>query len=455
MKSIFRIAGLIAFVFGPSNNLLSQGFIDVTPAGLSQVTSFYRYDGENNNYEVYVWEECFDTWSCPGIGYMFSRSLHPQEFAAGWWMCCCNPDPIPYGAGYFGLSSVARTSETPPRILSMVSFMGCFLLAPHAVLYEDSVVSGQNSLSYFVVAGCKIIMAVNPSFPDEVYVSAPDSFYRSTDGGETFQGLTVPCVEGNTDCLSVLAVHPEDGNVLFAGGSAPLCGSGSLLRSVDRGSNWTKVLRSPVHAISFSRGFPQILFAASDSGMYRSTDTGETWEIVKDGSFRSVEAGRPEFGYVYGGAGDGKLWRSTDGGSTWEIYNNSFTSAPIIGIHKYSDSDTLIVAATDGVFKVFESYVVGVKEEFTFPVRSFELHQNYPNPFNPTTSISYTIPVRSSVVLSVFDLLGRKVRVLVDQVQNPGFYEVRFDASSLAGGVYFLRLVAEKTVLTRKMIIQK
>ena len=88
----------------------------------------------------------------------------------------------------------------------------------------------------------------------------------------------------------------------------------------------------PVYALSFSCGFPQVLFAASDSGVFNSIDMGENWEMVKEGTFRSVETGRPKFGHVYAGAEDGKLWRSTDGGSTWEIYNNSRSHFPLIGM---------------------------------------------------------------------------------------------------------------------------
>ncbi len=70
------------------------------------------------------------------------------------------------------------------------------------------------------------------------------------------------------------------------------------------------------------------------------------------------------------------------------------------------------------------------------------LLQIYPNPFNPSAVISYRIPAPGDVRLSVFDLLGREVRRLVDERRAPGTYEARFDGSGLAGGFYFCRLVA-------------
>jgi len=75
----------------------------------------------------------------------------------------------------------------------------------------------------------------------------------------------------------------------------------------------------------------------------------------------------------------------------------------------------------------------------------FELSQNYPNPFNPTTVVSYQVPVVSEVKLVVYDMLGREVSVLVNEKRAPGRYDVRFDGSRLASGVYYYRLQARQT----------
>ncbi len=87
---------------------------------------------------------------------------------------------------------------------------------------------------------------------------------------------------------------------------------------------------------------------------------------------------------------------------------------------------------------------------------ALELQQNYPNPFNPVTTITYALPLQSSVRLEVFDLMGRKVATLVDgNIQIAGEYTVRFDASRLASGMYIYRLQIGETRLTRKLTLIK
>jgi hypothetical protein len=83
----------------------------------------------------------------------------------------------------------------------------------------------------------------------------------------------------------------------------------------------------------------------------------------------------------------------------------------------------------------------------------YRLSQNYPNPFNPATEIGYELPAASDVRLSVFDLLGREVTLLVNTRQSAGRYTVRFDGAGLASGVYLYRLTAGNSVQMRKMAL--
>jgi len=86
---------------------------------------------------------------------------------------------------------------------------------------------------------------------------------------------------------------------------------------------------------------------------------------------------------------------------------------------------------------------------------AFALYQNYPNPFNPATTIGYALPNAAVVTLKIYDVFGREVATLADGPQAAGFHSVEWNASDLAGGVYFYRLQSGSEMLTRKLLLVK
>ncbi|MFA6470066.1 MAG: LamG-like jellyroll fold domain-containing protein [Bacteroidota bacterium] len=87
--------------------------------------------------------------------------------------------------------------------------------------------------------------------------------------------------------------------------------------------------------------------------------------------------------------------------------------------------------------------------------KEFALEQNYPNPFNPSTVISYQLPVNSHIALKVYDVIGREVATLVNEVKEAGSYSATFDASQLSSGIYFARLQSGDKVQLKKMVLMK
>lgn len=87
--------------------------------------------------------------------------------------------------------------------------------------------------------------------------------------------------------------------------------------------------------------------------------------------------------------------------------------------------------------------------------KEFRLSQNYPNPFNPSTLIEYSVAKQERVTIKVYNVLGKEVATLIDEVKEPGVYSVRFDASQLSSGVYFYKLQSDSYSAVRKMILQK
>ncbi|RMI24673.1 MAG: T9SS C-terminal target domain-containing protein [Calditrichaeota bacterium] len=100
--------------------------------------------------------------------------------------------------------------------------------------------------------------------------------------------------------------------------------------------------------------------------------------------------------------------------------------------------------------------ITGIDDQVTGEVPlTFDLKQNYPNPFNPSTTITYQLARPGKVELDIFNMLGQKVKTVVNQRQSAGVYRVQFDARGLASGIYFYRLKTDQFVKIRKMVLMK
>jgi hypothetical protein len=105
--------------------------------------------------------------------------------------------------------------------------------------------------------------------------------------------------------------------------------------------------------------------------------------------------------------------------------------------------------------RIYQTQGTGVQGMGAMP-EEFKLLQNYPNPFNPGTMIQYTLKSNGKVRLSVYDLIGREVTVLVNNEKKAaGKYEVSFNSANLSGGIYFYRLQTDNFVGTNKMVLIK
>jgi len=108
----------------------------------------------------------------------------------------------------------------------------------------------------------------------------------------------------------------------------------------------------------------------------------------------------------------------------------------------------------NGVFRSLGS-TTSVREVAGQLPSSFSLAQNYPNPFNPGTVIEFALPQPSDITLVIYNLRGEEVRRLIEGQKPAGNYQVTWDASNVASGIYFYRLQSGDFVQTRKMVLLK
>jgi photosystem II stability/assembly factor-like uncharacterized protein len=211
------------------------------------------------------------------------------------------------------------------------------------------------------------------------------------------------------------------------------------------------------------------------NSMYKTTDGGVNW-IMQRLPFGGniISTGALDFSVlnkdtIWGVGGEiitpvtaeGILYRTTNGGDNWLFYmpdttinlgvyrfiqfNNSRIGwayhSGIKGIHTTNGGDT--------------TFLVGIQQVSAEVPKQFKLFQNYPNPFNPVTTIKYALPNDVKVVVRIYDILGREVKVLVNELQKAGYYDTKFDGSNFASGVYFYRIEAGDFVLAKKMVLVK
>lgn len=120
----------------------------------------------------------------------------------------------------------------------------------------------------------------------------------------------------------------------------------------------------------------------------------------------------------------------------------------------YKDNAQLAVAEVQNAVVIPVTGPLGVGSENKLPTR-FELFQNYPNPFNPETNIAFAVAKQGFVSFKVFDITGKEVLSAVNDVLNPGYYNIQIDGSKLSSGVYFYTLNAAGFSSTKKMTLVK
>jgi hypothetical protein len=145
---------------------------------------------------------------------------------------------------------------------------------------------------------------------------------------------------------------------------------------------------------------------------------------------------------------------STDNAATWHAVGQGLPGTALLSVIT-DGTDVYVGSALAGVWRRPLAEVLAFPPFPGGPIAANGgiLAQNYPNPFNPSTMIHYRLTADGRVTLAVYDILGREVAVLVNEKQEAGVHEVRFDAGGLAGGCYFYRVIAGGQVETRKMLL--
>jgi hypothetical protein len=206
----------------------------------------------------------------------------------------------------------------------------------------------------------------------------------------------------------------------------------------------------------------QTVIAGGD-GTDRTTDGGVTWSTspaqVPGTAFGSAGVNLPP-GRWYFISGN-EVYKTFDQGNNFNldysqanVYQHIAMKVVRVGVNDWICG--YAVGDNGTITKYIELYTVtDVKTSAGILPSEYSLMQNYPNPFNPSTVIEYSIPQSGFVTLEIYNLLGEKVASLVNGMQEAGRYEVNFDASSFASGIYFYNLKSGSFNSVKKMLLMK
>jgi hypothetical protein len=313
--------------------------------------------------------------------------------------------------------------------------------------------------------------------------------YISTNNGTTWTQTAL----NNRDIFSIAA----SGNNVLAGTS-----SYGIYLSTNNGNSWTQTSLNNQEIRSFAVSGNNVFAGTGGNGVYLSTNNGTTWtQTTLNNRFiwslaasgNNIFAGTDYYGVFYS-SNNGSVWiqtalnnlwvyslalyssnviagtiydgvyLSTNYGSVWFLKNQGFSTIPTI--RALLIANNYIFAGTYGysIWRRGLTEIIGIKNiSYKIPVE-YKLFQNYPNPFNPVTKIKFEIPPfypplgkggNGGVSLKIFDILGKEITTLVNEQLSPGTYEVTFDGSNLASGIYFYQLRSGDFVESKKLILIK
>jgi len=296
--------------------------------------------------------------------------------------------------------------------------------------------------------------------------------HKSTNGMASWIAISPDLANGhvqNLGTITTLDVSKSDPNVIYCGTD-----DANVWLTTNGGTNWSKVnsglpyrwvTRVTIHPSQANICYVTLSGYKVDSTgahVYKTTNFGSSWisissnlpdapanDILIDPAFLSTLYLATDVGVMI----------STNDGASWSVFNTGIPSnVPCHDLTIHNGTRKLVVWTHGRSAFATDIQPLGITPNSGIPER-FNLSQNYPNPFNPETKIRYSLPggegIYMNVKLMVYDVTGRLAAIIVDMEQEPGTYEVKFNANSLSSGIYFYKISAGNYTETKKMMLIK
>ncbi|RPI18178.1 MAG: T9SS C-terminal target domain-containing protein [Ignavibacteriae bacterium] len=323
---------------------------------------------------------------------------------------------------------------------------------------------------------------------------------KTTNGGITWTNYRY-----SDTTIAINAVYFLDSLNGYLGGS-----SGTIMKTSDAGDSWTRCrleVSSFFHTLPITRfNFLNEQYGLAVGGVmdvagtaWKTTDYGNNWAITDTTPEPLADCLYYNSDLAFTSGGDfeygSSFAYSINGGNTWVDSNigffgigrrvavrklndiwvptafsaefvRSFDSGHSFMAYTVPDTNSVYDAifidtirgwafGVGGAIYKYNNNLIGISNNRNNLPAVFSLMQNYPNPFNPATTIEYAVPITSLVRITLYDMLGREVKVLVNELKQPGTHSIAFTSDGLSSGVYFYRLESGSIIQTKKLVLLK
>lgn len=283
---------------------------------------------------------------------------------------------------------------------------------------------------------------------------------KTIDGGKTWTTVATDFTPGTYEIEGISFISENEGWAVSY--------DAYILHTIDGGINW-EVQDSIGYNPNYDLPLRDIEFVNSDSGwavggltgsmiIARTINGGKNWtyEESPGSSLQIVKFLNSKKGWTVGRAGPFIL-ETTDGGMSWSEPTITPNLSGGQGFYSLSlTKDSTAWAIGTQLYRTSLEEVTGIEDlKLTENPKSFELYSNYPNPFNPVTRIPFFVSKKEHVRISIFDIRGRELQVLLDENIAAGNHEIEWNSSNYSSGVYLCKMQANGIVDSQKLLLVK